>query len=305
MKSQLFGNRARDLFVKEHATRYTELSRLPYFNIVEQVVIDPMHNLFLGLVKTHFYHIWIQMGILRENHELRVLHEMLRDFVVPTSAGKLPKDIGTPAGGSLTADQWRLLAVVEGPIVIPQLWASCLPNDPTKLLNDRVERIAREELQKLEEKRRAAAERARKKAEKDTAQKKPSKSVMNTGEVYSLHPDDPANFLKLSEALRLLTSHVLTTAEIKDADKLLREYCTELLRLYGKGAIRPNHHYATHVPDFALMFGPLHNFWSFLFERLNKVLKSYNTNNRGDGELETTFFTEFHRTSASARMVSP
>ena len=35
-------------FVKDHATRYTQLSRLPYFNIVEQVVIDPMHNLFLG-----------------------------------------------------------------------------------------------------------------------------------------------------------------------------------------------------------------------------------------------------------------
>ena len=35
-------------FVKDHATRYTQLSRLPYFNLVEQVVIDPMHNLFLG-----------------------------------------------------------------------------------------------------------------------------------------------------------------------------------------------------------------------------------------------------------------
>jgi hypothetical protein len=40
---------ARKNFVKEHATRYSELSRLPYFNMVEQIVIDPMHNLFLGL----------------------------------------------------------------------------------------------------------------------------------------------------------------------------------------------------------------------------------------------------------------
>jgi len=36
-------------FVKEHATCYSELSCLPYFNLVEQVVIDPMHNLFLGM----------------------------------------------------------------------------------------------------------------------------------------------------------------------------------------------------------------------------------------------------------------
>jgi hypothetical protein len=39
---------ARKNFVKEHTTRYTQLSRLPYFNLVEQIIIDPMHNLFLG-----------------------------------------------------------------------------------------------------------------------------------------------------------------------------------------------------------------------------------------------------------------
>jgi hypothetical protein len=40
---------ARAKFVKDYATRYTQLSRLPYFNLVEQIVIDPMHNLFLGM----------------------------------------------------------------------------------------------------------------------------------------------------------------------------------------------------------------------------------------------------------------
>jgi putative ribosome biogenesis GTPase RsgA len=40
---------ARKNFVKEHATRFTQLSRLPYFDLVEQIVIDPMHNLFLGM----------------------------------------------------------------------------------------------------------------------------------------------------------------------------------------------------------------------------------------------------------------
>jgi hypothetical protein len=43
---------ARKTFVKDFATRYTQLSRLPYFNIVEQVIIDPMHNLFLGKCAT-------------------------------------------------------------------------------------------------------------------------------------------------------------------------------------------------------------------------------------------------------------
>src|SRR5882757_1372495 len=33
----------------------------------------------IGLVKTHFFHIWVQCQILRQNHELQVLHELLAD----------------------------------------------------------------------------------------------------------------------------------------------------------------------------------------------------------------------------------
>jgi len=39
---------ARKAFVKEFATRYCELYRLPYFDLCRMIVIDPMHNLFLG-----------------------------------------------------------------------------------------------------------------------------------------------------------------------------------------------------------------------------------------------------------------
>jgi hypothetical protein len=38
----------RTKFVKDHATRFTQFSRLPYFDIVRQIVVDPMHNLLLG-----------------------------------------------------------------------------------------------------------------------------------------------------------------------------------------------------------------------------------------------------------------
>ena len=76
-------------------------------------------------------------------------------------------------------------------------------------------------------------------------------------------------------------------------------------QLYGPSCIKPNHHYATHVAECTRRFGPLRDFWSFLFERLNKVLKAYNVNNHGDGVLETTFFVEFHRTSSIAHVVRP
>jgi hypothetical protein len=35
-------------YVKAHATRWTELLRLPYFNVCRMIIIDPMHALLLG-----------------------------------------------------------------------------------------------------------------------------------------------------------------------------------------------------------------------------------------------------------------
>ncbi|OCH87618.1 hypothetical protein OBBRIDRAFT_735834, partial [Obba rivulosa] len=83
---------------------YTQLTRPPYFNLVRQLVIDPMHK----LVKIHFYIIYIKMNILRENHELCMLYKMLADFNLPSTMGKLLKNIGQPFNGLLTADQWKL-----------------------------------------------------------------------------------------------------------------------------------------------------------------------------------------------------
>jgi hypothetical protein len=42
-------------FVKEKATWWSELVRLPYFNMCRMIVIDPMHNLFLGKSITLLY----------------------------------------------------------------------------------------------------------------------------------------------------------------------------------------------------------------------------------------------------------
>lgn len=45
---------ARNKLFKIHGIRWSELLRLPYFDISRCVVVDSMHNLFLGLIKTHF-----------------------------------------------------------------------------------------------------------------------------------------------------------------------------------------------------------------------------------------------------------
>jgi len=46
---------------------------------------------------------------------------------------------------------------------------------------------------------------------------------------FLLNPSDPANFLKLCAAIRILLRRQLTDPDIDHADRLLREYCTELI----------------------------------------------------------------------------
>jgi hypothetical protein len=70
-----------DKFICQFATCWLELCHLPYFDICWMIVIDPMHNLLLGLplvsifyilanvlslglVKTHFDYIWILLRVL-------------------------------------------------------------------------------------------------------------------------------------------------------------------------------------------------------------------------------------------------
>ncbi|KAG1766579.1 hypothetical protein EDD22DRAFT_742814, partial [Suillus occidentalis] len=50
-----------------------------------------------------------------------------------------------------------------------------------------------------------------------------------------------------------------------------------------------------HIFDQLRDYGPIYGFWMFLFEHLNKVLKSYSMNNHGGRELEVTFFHAFEK----------
>lgn len=48
---------------------------------------------------------------------------------------------------------------------------------------------------------------------------------------FSLHPDDPANFLKLCAALRILIRRKLSDDDISQAERLISQYCGELIHV--------------------------------------------------------------------------
>ncbi|GBE78372.1 hypothetical protein SCP_0112570 [Sparassis crispa] len=122
-------------FFMQHATRYYELSHLPYFDAVRMTVVDPMHNILLGVVKTQWLDAWINTKALRERtavnkvcRELDQVHEYLKIFEMPQWVARLPNNVGYAAGGSLTADEWKGMALNYCPIIVPLIWDKWQPS---------------------------------------------------------------------------------------------------------------------------------------------------------------------------------
>ncbi|KAJ7816338.1 hypothetical protein B0H13DRAFT_1923633 [Mycena leptocephala] len=167
---------ARDAFVKQNAARWC----CTIFSI------DVSFNSLLGVVKTHFYHIWVQLNVLRKTKELRSLHALLAKLKLPAHLGRLPSLIGEPAGGSLTADQWLVFCTIVAPLIIPQFWQEYIPEESPQEL---AQRRAREITAILEAKRAAAAA-ARQKAQAP-AGKRVRRPTARAAEM-DIDPDDAA-----------------------------------------------------------------------------------------------------------------
>ena len=68
------------------------------------LLIDPMHNLFLGTAKHFARDLWIERSIL-DSTALAKIADRLKSTIVPAGLGRLPVSINK--GCFLTADQWK------------------------------------------------------------------------------------------------------------------------------------------------------------------------------------------------------
>ena len=84
--------------------RYSVLMKLPYFDPIKMLVIDPMHNLFLGTGK-HMVNLWLQLDLVTKQ-EFQSLQRTVDAMVVPSDVGRVPRKIETGFSG-FTADQFK------------------------------------------------------------------------------------------------------------------------------------------------------------------------------------------------------
>ncbi|KAJ6534262.1 hypothetical protein B0H19DRAFT_1080746 [Mycena capillaripes] len=253
-----------------------------------------MHNLLLGLAKTQWYTAWIKSGSLRADtasfhRELHTIHEFLESFESPLWAGRLPLRVGEPAGGSLTADEYKFAVTGSWALIIPIVW----------------DRFLKEAMKEFR-----AAERRYPVALKEYEQKKLAwdRGSKRSGEPKPPKPPHPrlqegedVNFLRFSAFLKIVVGNSIRKESVPTVRALLQEY---LLKFYGSDNMKPNHHWAVHIPDQIIQYGPLNGFWVFLTERLNKILKNLNSNNWTGGCLEVSMMREFHRSTRITSVLS-
>ncbi|KIJ06469.1 hypothetical protein PAXINDRAFT_91934 [Paxillus involutus ATCC 200175] len=108
---------------------------------------------------------------------------------------------------------------------------------------------------------------------------------------------EPTNFLRLSAALKIFCGSSIKLDMLPRAEELLQGYLFGFKQMYGAESMKPNFHWAVHLAQQIRDYGPVYNFWAFLSERLNKVLKSSNSNNWTGGQIEISMMREFARGS--------
>jgi hypothetical protein len=112
-------NEDRKRHVSRTLVRWSEILRLPYFNPIRFLVVDPMHNLFLGIAQWIVKRLWIDSGKVTKAH-LELMEKKAKEIKVPADIGRIPYKISTGEGFSgYTADQWKTFIMIYA---TPIMW---------------------------------------------------------------------------------------------------------------------------------------------------------------------------------------
>src|SRR5277367_5294973 len=90
---------SRKRFIKQSGVRWFELLRLPYFDPIRFLTVDPMHCLFLGIAKWIVKRIWVDGNVLMPDN-LKSIQKKMNKVQVPADLGRIPRKIDVGEGFS-------------------------------------------------------------------------------------------------------------------------------------------------------------------------------------------------------------
>ena len=88
------------------------------------------------------------------------------------------------------------------------------------------------------------------------------------------------NYMHMVEGVKLATMRSTSPTKADLFVSHWLQYLRGVLDLYPGNDLSPNQHLAAHIGPQMKWAGPSHSLWTFVFERLNKLLRDFSTNNR-------------------------
>ncbi|KAI5993442.1 hypothetical protein EDD15DRAFT_2437983 [Pisolithus albus] len=98
--------------------------------------------------------------------------------------------------------------------------------------------------------------------------------------------------MHLVSAVYLACTRTTTTTRTSAYRTHITSYVGKLSAVYPNFDLRPNHHASFHIYEYLNLFGPVHSWWTFPFERLIGVLQRLPSNHKS-GELEETMMLSY------------
>ncbi|KAK0467701.1 uncharacterized protein EV420DRAFT_1259314, partial [Desarmillaria tabescens] len=240
-----------DKFFKKSGQRWTCLLLLPYFDLSCMIVMDCMHNLFLGVIKEHFHRILgfrvqknkpyepevaqppkptlgYHPGSVTTKDEMETFWRDLGNMIKLSWLTSVPAKVGgNESDGKLKADQWWVLRLTFIPLSLIPMWSNASPQ--------------KQELLKL------------------------TMDLVSTVIVATLYKTS-------AEHGQIYTKHMMA-------------YHSCLQSLFPSYECHPNHHMSMHIEEYLALYGPAQGWWAFLFERAIGQLQRISTNYK-PGELQ-------------------
>jgi hypothetical protein len=84
--------------------------------------------------------------------------------------------------------------------------------------------------------------------------------------------------MSLLSAVAIACSRVTSKKHAELYLNNMHSYLNGLKGLFPEYSFHPNHHMALHLRDYLLLYGPVHSWWTFPFERLIGILQRISTN---------------------------
>ncbi|KAA1098509.1 hypothetical protein PGT21_050191 [Puccinia graminis f. sp. tritici] len=301
----------RQRIFKSHGIRYSTLCELDYWSIIDDHVIDPMHNLLLGTLAWHCKRFWkmTDQDDVEEAPASREVVNLITDTLLPPE-NQLQAETQESPENHLTDRNPAFLDIsfqstdpgdpnyspTNEEFDIPMTRA-IFDSDLLGYVNQRLTRIHIPSSISRAIPILGQASYGRLKADE-------WRNLFSIQLPLCLIPlwngSDPyercllSNFCHLVSMVNLALKRIMTSDRIAKYRQHNRAYLESCVKLFPDCPLAPNHHMSLHIPECLEQLGPVRAWWSFPFERfMGQVVKSCHNNRIG--QLETTFLTTFTR----------